>query len=285
MTPAELTSGAEFLHDAAYNFFKDIYQVPNLHVSSELHKDLSWTPSLRFVVQGHIHVFVEFSEDSPYPRILRMRHPDVLQFPEPIAVYSVCPEQVVLDPANQKDIRDMEDHGYGLVMVDQSGVVRRRFTAVPLAQVISNADYKAQLHGLSQKQKQRIAQAYEDYKNKPSTGVTTLTEVVEGLATQAAKEAAKKGWIANAKAKSSIANALDAMFECEQCKNTRAAIGGIRAYIANYRNMSHHWPKNKKKAKQRYTECRIGFVDGISQMRNFRNAMKSIGLSGNLPNH
>lgn len=284
MTAAELVSAADFLGDAACQFFKDRYQVQNIHVSSELHKDLGWTPSLRFIVQDHIHVFVEFSEDSPYPKILRMRHPDVLQFPEPIAVYAVCPEQVALDAANQKDVRDLEDHGYGLVTINQDGVARRRFVAVPLSQVISNADYKAELQGLSPKQKERIALAFEDYKNKPATGVTTLTEVVEGLAKQAAKEAAKKEWITVAEAKGNVADALDAMFQCNSCKNARGAIGGVRSYIANYRNMSHHWPKNKKKAKQRYTECRLAFIEGIRQMRNFRNAMKAIGLSGNLPN-
>ncbi|NQU55970.1 MAG: hypothetical protein HQ513_01965 [Rhodospirillales bacterium] len=229
-------------------------------------------------------MFAELSEDNPYPRILRMRHPDVLQFAEPISVYSVCPEQVALELANQKDVRDLEDHGYGLITVDQNGAARRKFAAVPLIQVISNGDFKAQLEGLNTKQKQRIALAYEDYKNKPSTGVTTLTEVIEGLAMQAAKEAARKKWIKSAEAKGAVGDALDAMYGCGKCNNARAAIGGVRGYIASYRNMNHHWPKNKKKAQQRYTQCRLAFLEGLSQMRNFRIAMKGIGLSGNLPN-
>jgi hypothetical protein len=283
MTAAELISGAEFLRNAAQKFFKDRYQVPTIYVGSELHRDLGWTPSLRFVVQGYIHVFVEFSEDSPYPRILRMRLPDVLHFPEPIAVYVVCPEQVALNAANQKSIADLENHGFGLVTVDQAGVAWRRFAAVPLSQVISNADYKSELQGLTPRQKERIAQAYEDYKNKPAIGVTSLTEVVEGLALQAAKEAAKKQWIEAALARGNVADALDAMFQCNSCRNARGAIGGVRGYIADHRNLSHHWPKNKKRAKQRYTECRLAFVEGIRQMRNFRTAMRNIGLSGNLP--
>ena len=284
MMAADLVSGSEFLRDAACKFFKDRYQVLNISTGTELHKDLGWMPSFRFVFQDHIHVFVELSEDSPYPRIVKIRHPDVLQFPEPIAVYCVCPEQVALDPANQKEIRDMEDHGYGLVVVTSEGDARRRFAAVPLTQVISKADYTAQLQGLSPRQKEKVASAYEDYNSKPSTGVTALTEIVEGLALQAGKEASKKNWITDAEAKGGTAVILKAMFESKQCQNARADIGGLLGYFSNYRHMNHHWPKNKKRAQQRYTECRVAFLEGINQIRRFRRSMKAIRLSGNLPN-
>ena len=107
--------------------------------------------------------------------------------------------------------------------------------------------------------------------------------MVEGLGIQAAKDAAAKGWITNAQANGPIAAALDAMYTAQECKNARGAIGGLRHYIQTYRNLSHHWPKNKKKAFEKYAECRHAFLDGIRQMVQFRQAMRNIALSGNLP--
>lgn len=283
MNDVGLSSGAEFLRGAAQTFFEDLYEEPIIHVSSELHRDLNWKPALRFVVNEHINVFVEPSDNSPYPRIFSLRHADVLQFPEPIAAYCVCPEEAALSAANQPLIQKLEDHGYGLVTVNSSGDARRCFSAVPLIQVIPRPEYKAQIEELTLKQKQKIAQAYEDYKNKPSTGVSTLTEVVEGMVTQAAKEAAKNDWISQGQAGGTTAGALDAMYAANECQNARAAVGGVRAYVATYRNISHHWPKNKRRAHQKYTECRHAFIGGIRYIKSFREAMKNIGLSGNLP--
>ena len=283
MTDSSLSSGATFLQEAAERFFQDLYEIPNILNNSELHKDLNWTPALRFLINDHIHVFVEPSEISPYPRIFSLRHADVLQFPEPIAAYCVCPEDVALDPSKQSDIHKLEEHGFGLITVNGDGTPHRRILAIPLIQVVPRTDYKAQLEGLTPKLKQKIAQAFEDYGNKPSTGVSTLTEVVEGFAMGAAKEAAKKSWITNAQANGGLAGALDAMYACNPCNNARAAIGGVRAYIANFRNISHHWPKNKKRAHQKYLECRHAFLEGMRQIRSFRTSMKNIGLSGNLP--
>jgi hypothetical protein len=43
--------------------------------------------------------------------------------------------------------------------------------------------------------------------------------------------------------------------------------------------MSHHFPKNPKKAAQKYRECRHGFLEGIRQVKGFRAAMKSVNIN------
>jgi hypothetical protein len=63
----------------------------------------------------------------------------------------------------------------------------------------------------------------------------------------------------------------------------RGVIGGLRHHIQTYRNLSHNWPKNKAKAYQKYSDRRHAFLDDVRQMVQFRQAMKGIGLSGNLP--
>ena len=80
-----------------------------------------------------------------------------------------------------------------------------------------------------------------------------------------------------------MAGALDALYNAKQFKNVRGAIGGARSYISAYRNPGHHWPRNTKKAYEKYAACRHAFLEGIKQIQRFREAMRSVSLSGNLP--
>jgi hypothetical protein len=282
MIAAELSSGLDGLRVAAIALFKrDGYSLgtPNQDVVDAL----KWKPTCSLSSSGHIHTLVEMSEDKVYPQILRLRHAELTQFPEPVAVYVVCPEEIAIEPSSQSDIKDLESHGYGLVVVDATGKAHRRFAAIPIVQVISTLDYVAATKSLPKRVKQSVAQAFVDYRAKPTVGVVTLSEIVEGLATRAVTDAVKKGWITNGVAKGAIANALDEMYTSKDCRSSRAAIGGIRNYVANFRNPSHHWPKNKKKAHEKYSQSRHAFLEGLRLLREFPGAMKNIGLSGLLP--
>lgn len=282
MTSHGLTSGEEFLRNAAKSYFEDIYEKPKIYVHEELHKDLPWNPAFRFVVHDHINVFVEVSETNPYPQIVQMRLADVQQFPEPIAVYAVCPEEMITKPKQRAEMKDMQAHGYGLLTVNANGQVHREFSACPLIQVIPKAQYKSLINGLPKAIRQHVSQAYEDYSAKPVNGVSKVTEIIEGLVEQAAVDAINKAWISRTTLGNSVADELDAMYQLQQCKNARAAIGGVRSHYSMYRNLNHHWPKNKKKAHEKYTDCRHGFMEGLRNIKQFRDAMKKIGLSGNL---
>lgn len=278
-----LTSGEEFLRDAACRCFEDLYENPMMHVNQELHKDLAWTPALRFVIHEHINVFVEPSEIGPYPRILERKHTDVLHFPQPIAIYAVCPEETIATPPQRSDMKRLQAHGFGLITVNHEGQARREFSAIPLVQVIPKAEYKAEIEGLPKKTKQRIGEAYEDYNAKPVNGVKSLTEVIEGLVTQAGKGAVQKKYLSKSVLGSDVADILDALHDTKECKNARAAIGGVRSHVKEYRNPKHHWPANKKRAYKKYSDCRHAFMDGIKHIQRFRTAMQAIGLTGNLP--
>jgi len=278
-----LTSGGAFLRDAARAFFSDHFENPHMYEEKELHQNLEWTPALRFVVNNHINVFVEPSENGPYPRILTLKHWDVLNFPQPIAIYVVCPESMIVSPSQQADRKRLQAHGFGLVTVDHSGQASRMFPAVPLAQVIPRTEFKEKIRSLPRKIRQRVSEAFDDYQNQPVNGVKAISEILEGLVEQAGKDAVKKSNISRNRLGNRVAEVLDAFYTIGQFATIRAEIGGVRRYIKEYRNMSHHWPKNRQKSCQKYTECRHAFLDGINQLRRFREATKSVGLSGNLP--
>lgn len=278
-----LTSGEEFLRNAARRYFDDLYEKPTMHVNQELHRDLAWTPALRFVIHEYINVFVEPSEISPFPRLLDAKHTDVLHFPQPIAIYAVCPEEMVLKPAQRAEMKRLQSHGFGLITVNQQGQPHREFSASPLVQVIPKAEYKVEIEGLPKKIRQRIGEAYEDYNAKPVNGVKSLTEVLEGFVTQAGKDAVREKYLNKSDLGSGVADTLDALHGAKKCKSARAAIGGVRSHVKEYRNPKHHWPANKKKAYQKYNDCRHAFMDGIKHIHRFRTAMRAVGLTGNLP--
>ena len=143
-----LTSGEAFLRDAARTLFEERYEKPKMHVGRELHRELQWTPALRFVIYGYINVFVEPSESGPYPRILELKYADVLNFPEPISIYAVCPENVISTPAQRAEMKRLKAHRHGLVMVDSSGRANRVFSPTPLVQVISEAEFRNSIGAL-----------------------------------------------------------------------------------------------------------------------------------------
>lgn len=283
MTIAGLSAGVDVLRLAASNFFADRYERPKIHVGKPLHNDLNWVPGLWFSANDHLTILAEPSEDSAYPKIFEMRHADVLQFPEPIALYAICPEEVALKSSEQEAIRRLEDHGHGLITVNRNGQVQRRLTAVALVQVISRREYKASISALPKNFRQRIGVAFEDYCNRPSSGVGSLSEVVEGLVIKAGDDAVQRQFITRGALGNTVADNLDALHSVPQFKGARAAIGGVRGYIHRFRNVSHHWPKRKRDAYRKYRDCRLGFLEGIEHIKTFREAMINAGISGGLP--
>lgn len=283
MPSVGLTSGEDFLRSAARDYFNVLYENPTMYENRELDKNLSWTPALRFVIHERINVFVEVSESGPYPRILEMKLSDVLHFPQPIAVYAVCSEEMITKPDQRTDIKRLQAHGFGLITVDSSGEAHREFSARPLVQVIPQAEYKAEIKGLPKKIRQKIGESFEDYNGMPVNGVKSLTEMMEGLVVQAGAEAVRKGYLTQSQLGNGVADTLDALHSATEFKSARAAIGGVRSHIQQYRNLSHHWPANKKNAHKKFADCRHAFVAGIKTVQQFRAAIINVGLTGLLP--
>ena len=268
------------LRDAARACFAARYGKPTFYVAKALKAQLHWTPALRFTLHGHIHVFVEPSDSGPYPRSLAMLYAKASNYPEPIAVYSICHEAAMETTAGRQERKDLKSHGFGLVTVDPTGDAQVEFTAIPIVQVIAEADFRQQTRDLPKGIRQPASEAFEDYLAKPVNGVKTLSEIVEGMVRKAGRDSAANGGISNGDAKKTPALVLDALHT--QYTEARSAIGGARNFMDECRNLAHHWPKNRKAAYKKYADCRHHFMGGLHTIRAFRTAMKSIGLTGNL---
>jgi hypothetical protein len=274
----QLTSGAPYLVERASIYFQAHYGGVTVQ-SPGILKGVAWAPSLAFAINAYHTICGEASEDKVYPEVLRLRTADILAVHEPISVYAITTDEVFLRPTEQDDVKELVKHGYGLLTVSADGTVQRRLVAQPLVQHISSQDFRASLNGLPKSLRQQASAVFDTYAVTPTSGVAQLSEIVEGMVTRAYKDAIKKGWVPNPVPNTTAAT-LDALMVCPQLVAARAPLGGARAFYSDFRNLTHHFPKNKSKAHKKYCDCRHGFLEGLRRISALRASLKNIGLSG-----
>lgn len=274
-----ITTGSDFLLNAARVFITQTWQPKTIYINRPVHKDL-WIPSLSFAQNKHKLVIAEAS-DNPYPKILQMRHAAILSLDMPIAVYSVCPERAFLK--NQADAKELLRDGYGLLTVDDLGAVTPRRLASPLIQLIPMFERDNAMKEIPKGLRARMAESFIKYENDPPSGTADIAEFMEALVLKAGRDAYKKGWIDKKFTHAGKpAETLKAMQQASQFGAAAAPIGAVQNYISSYRNVAHHAPKNAKQAAQKYRDCRHAFLEGVRTIPRFRAAMRNAGLSGSI---
>ena len=271
-----ISSATAFLRDAVKQHLLTTYSNPPIKCDEVVDQSLGWVPTVSCAVNNQL-MLVECSE-KPYPEILRMRRAEMVEVEAPIAAYAACPEEAYA--SNQKEAADLGLHGFGLFTVDAAGNVTCKFHAIPIAQHIPESQFRADIDGLPALHKRRARECFDLFKHNAPAGVANLAEQLEGLIMRAAKDAAKKGWITKAQSKGTLASVLIALQSANQFNNADTVISAARMFVSRYRNVAHHVPKNKKQAYRKYRDCRHAFLDGLRNMRDFKDAMKSLGLSG-----
>lgn len=274
----QLTSGAPYLVDRASDYFNGHFGGVNVQTPG-LVKGVAWSPSLAFQINGFHTVCGEASEDKVYPEVLRLRTADILAVHEPISVYSVTTDEVYLRPSEQESVRELERHGYGLITVAADGTVTRRIVAHPLVQHISVQDFQVSVRELPTKLRQLASAAFDTYGVTPTSGVAQLSEIVEGMVARLYKDASRKGWVPK-KLPNTTALTLDALAAAPQFGGAMAALGGARAFYSDFRNLTHHFPKDKRKAHKKYCDCKHGFLEGLRRVKGLREAARNLLLSG-----
>ncbi|SFI18269.1 hypothetical protein [Methylobacterium brachiatum] len=278
MSTGGLSSGDAVLVNAAKSYFAKTFQNPTIQLGEAIDKTVSWSPAMKMRVHDHLTVIAEVSE-KPYPLILSMRRSAIIQLDMPISVYSVCPEESYL--ANQAEFKRLTADGFGLITVDANGNAQPRSRAIPLIQQITEVEFAADIKGLPVKLRKRLAESFDHYNHSPPTGAADVAEVMEGLVLKAGREAAAKNWIPASEAKPGASQkTLIAMQGSVQCKNAAAALGAAQGFISMYRNLNHHFPKDRKQAAKKYRDSRHGFLEGLKKVGFFRDQMRNIGLSG-----
>lgn len=273
---AGISSATGFLRDAVKQYLATTYSAPPVKCDEVVDPKLEWVPTISCAVNNHL-MLIEVSE-TPYPVIFRMRRAEMVEVPAPIAAYSACPEEAYVQ--NQKDAADLALHGFGLFTVDAQGGVTCKFPAIPIAQHIPESQFRDDIDGLPALHKRRARECFDLYKHSAPAGVASIAEQVDALIMKVAKDAASKGWITRAQSRGNLASVMAQLQAAPQFSNADTILSASRAFVQRYRNVSHHPPKNKKDAYRKYRDCRHAFLDGLRTIRDLRDAVKALGLSG-----
>jgi hypothetical protein len=249
--------------EKALAFFRDKYGNSGLKTETEIAPEIGWTPSFHLRPGSFRIVAVEVA-DNLYPQALKIAESDILHYDgPPISVYQVCSLQVYQGDKNQTNINLLRRRGFGIVTVDDNGTVKPQHKCIPLAQHISEEELHSALLGLSKAFRIMFEDAHSTYLANEGQGLQQVGQIVEAMISSIAKRAAKKNVITPAEANGNLADVIDALYGARAFKSHRAALGGARDFVKDFRNTASHPPKNAMQAAQKIKKCRTGFLDGV----------------------
>lgn len=246
-------------------------------INEEIETSLSWKPTLHLEV-NEFSIIAADVRLSPCPESLVLTKARIANAHLPITIYSICSEEVYLTREGQKEARELKAHGMGLFTVESNGDVTMQFCGIPIINHIPLAEFDSCLMSIPRSICSRIRDAFDSYKNKPTDGVTAISDVIEGLVYDAIKKAINKGWMAKPIKKKLLAPALDDMLQTPQFKDSAAAIGGVRAFVKSFRNNANHSPRSRKYAYKKHLSCKQAFFSGLQTIESFCTSMNGAGI-------
>jgi hypothetical protein len=263
----------------ALSFCRSEFGSRGLKTEKEIAPEISWTPSFFFKSARYRIVAVEVA-DILYTEALKIAAFSILQFHgSPISVYQVCSLQTYQSDPKQAKIAQLLKHGFGIITVDEDGNVRVQRRCVPLSQHISEEDLKAELAGLNPELRVKFKEAHATYLSNEGQGLQQAGQIVEGMISSIATQAASRNVISNAQATGDLADRIDALYATSAFQNYRAALGGARKFVKEFRNIASHAPRSALEAAEKIKKCKTGFLEGISIATKLRIAAKALGYT------
>ncbi len=266
--------------EALKGYIRGEMHVRSFKENAAISPDINWRPTLQITVNKYTTIAFEISE-KVFPPIISLSRTEIVNTNQPICVYSVCSEEECRK--NMKDIKILKSHGFGLLMIDDDGNISQYANAIPLAQFIPKNKYDDLVREIPANIKQRIKTAFDTYNQNPVSGLEEITKIVEGIAFNTASKLVTRGDMSLFSSGTSLSDVLADMANVSSPKRSPlrgqlAAIGGFQSYVKEFRNSSHHEPKNKKQAKKQLSHCEAGFTEGIRKISDFVLAFKKYGI-------
>jgi hypothetical protein len=255
---------------------KERYGGAGLVVEGPIDDSISWRPTFHLRPSRIQIVAVEVNE-SLYPSVLRGAAHEINQYDEPICVYQACSLDSYQADRKQSKIAMLRNNGFGIITVDDDGRATMQHASINLAQNISPDTFEEAMKPLTPKGKVVLRGAYATYTTNEGQGLQQVGQIVEGTVMSLAGEANKKAIISTS-LNSPLADLIDALYETNEFKPHRAALGKARSFTKEFRNVASHAPKTAKEAAQKIRKCRSGFLEGISVFIQLRSAAKALGL-------
>jgi hypothetical protein len=256
---------------------KSQYGAQGLKIEEGINTSISWRPTF-YLKPRKFELFAVEVNDLIFPDAIKGAAHDIRHYDGLIRVSQVIPLEVYQTDRGQTRIKLLRNQGFGAITVDNEGDVVTQFDCVPLSQFITDTELEESIKELPSQIKVRLRTAHKTYLTNPTQGVQDAGQILEGLILSIAKQSARSTNISNTTLKGTAANLIDAMYTSTYFKDHRAALGGVRNFMAEYRNPTSHAPKTAKVAAQRVRNLREGFIHALRCMTALAKTAGSLGL-------
>ncbi|MBO9714253.1 hypothetical protein [Sphingomonas sp.] len=257
-------------------FCKGRYGNNGVKIEQGIDDTIMWRPSFYLKVGKFKIVAVEV-EDNLYPESLKGAAHEISHFDFPISVYQACTLEAFLGDPKHKKVAQLKNHGFGIITVDDEGKAVIQHPCVPLAQHISPDAFDRAISGLSGPLKVAFRSAYTVYQTNETQGLQDAGQIVEAVIRAIGTKAVKAGDLGAAPPNQALANRIDDMYGAQALAGHRAALGGAREFVAEFRNTVSHPANTAKLAAEKIRKCRKGFLDAIDLAVKLRSLAQAKG--------
>lgn len=258
-----LSPRLKFVAEKSLTHCKARYGGNGVKIEEGISETIMWRPSFFLKAGKHKIVAVEV-EDNLYPESLKGAAHEISHYDFPVSVFQACSLEAYQNDPRHAKVNALRSHGFGIITVDDNGTVVIQQTCVPLAQHISVEVLEREIRELSSPLKVAFRSALDVYHANEGQGLQEAGQIVEAIISSLATQATKKGVITSATLGKALAFQIDDLYAAGTFQNHRAALGGARDYIKEFRNTASHPPKTAKHAAEKIRKCRKGFLDAIA---------------------
>lgn len=245
--------------EAGLAYFKRHFGRNGLKIGEEIHASIKWRPTFHLKHTGALIVAAEVDQ-LLYPEILKIAAHDIKHYDFPVSAYMICPLEVFQADQKQAVANQLRKHGFGILTVDDTGHATLQNPCVPLAQHISEEELEAEIRGLRPKLKVGFRSAHSSFHVDAGQGLQKAGQIIEALVNEIAACAVHAGLAVGG---STPADKIDGLYMLSDFRNNRAALGGARDFVKEYRNAASHPSRTAREAITKIRKCRTGFLDAV----------------------
>lgn len=259
-----LTPRLQQVAEAGLKYFKDHFGRDSVKIGEAIDASISWRPTFHLKRTKSLVVAAEVAEIL-YPSILKIAAHDIKHYDMPVCAYLVCPLEVYQADTRQATIHQLRNHGFGIVTVDDAGHATQQCPCVPLAQHISEAELEKEISQLKPKLKVGFRSAHSTFHVDAGQGLQKAGQLIEAMVNEIVAAAVRNGFSVTGNV---AADKIDSLYMLNDFKNYRAALGGARDFVKEYRNSASHPSRSAREAITKIRQCRTGFLDAIRTAKN-----------------
>jgi|ERR1041385_3967137 hypothetical protein len=237
---------------------------------------IGWQPTFYMKPSRVLMVAVEVS-DRLFPEILKIAAHDIERYDFPISVYQACSLRIYQKDPRFARVKQLREHGFGIITVDDDGSALIQVRAEPLAQYITTETLDKELSTLTPRLKVKFKSAYATYLTNTGQGLQEVGQIVEALVKRICMQAESANHVPSNTSKNDTASMIDTLYQTPRFQNHRAALGGARSFVKTYRNTASHPAVTAKQAATKIRKCRAGFLEAIRIADELRSVSQSLG--------